>query len=99
MHVSSGHNLNPRTFEILATGSFELVDYHDSYLGLLIPEKDIVDFRGVKDLLGKITYYLANDNQRDAIACTGYEHVQGTLSMKSSLHRILGGIDEDVDNF
>ena len=89
MHVSAGHNLNPRTFEILATQSFELLDHHDDYLGLLTPGKDIIDFDDIKDLLGKITYYLNHDEQREVIARTGYDRVKGKLSMESSLKRIL----------
>ena len=94
MHVSTGHNLNPRTFEILATQSFELLDYHDDYLELLTQGEDIVDFRDIKDLLEKITYYLKHDEKREKIARTGYNRVKGTLSMESSLRRILNNYVE-----
>lgn len=66
----TSNGANPRTFEILATKSFELVDYNP-YI-----EKELNDgvviYKDENDLFYKLSYYLQNESERKQIAERGY---------------------------
>ena len=57
------------------------------YVGDIQPGKALVEFKGIDDLLTKIEYYLANDEERETIAQYGYEH--NIYSMEYSLRQVL----------
>ena len=90
LQSNEGDNLNPRTFEILAAGGFELINRHKSYHGLVEPVVDLVDFEGQQELLQQIEYYLAHEQERLAIAGNGQAKVKGKLDMETSLRMVLG---------
>lgn len=79
---------NPRTFEILATGAFELIDKRDNWAGLK-PEVDLISFDNATDLISKIEYYLKNNNERCAIGRQGEQTVKNTFQMKYLLNKII----------
>jgi spore maturation protein CgeB len=66
-----GDFLNPRTFELAASGAFQLVDQRS-----LLPEafdvgSEIVTFSNVRELKEQIEYYLAHPEERGRIAQAG----------------------------
>ena len=70
----SKYGANPRTFEILATKSFEIVDYNP-YIEKIL--RDGVSFyRDENELFQKIEYYLTHDSERATIAAKGYEYTK-----------------------
>ena len=69
----NGDFLNPRVYEILACGGFQLVDRRRYMEGVFEDGKDLVVFETVDDLRKKIKYYLANEEERFAIAAHGRE--------------------------
>ena len=75
IHDGRHKSPNPRTFEILATGTFELIDERESYGGLLQEGRDLIQFRDVEDLLFKIDYYLLHEDEREAIAASGHRAI------------------------
>ena len=83
------HSLSPRTFEICATKSFQLMNSGQNSHGLMNLETDLATFSGVEDLLKKIEFYLANENLREEIALSGYESVMKNCTMKKSVERLL----------
>lgn len=87
IHDTKHKSLNPRSFDILAAGAFEIVDMRSGYLGDIQPGKALVEFKGIDDLLKKIEYYLDNDEERETIAKYGYEH--NIYSMEYSLRQVL----------
>ena len=93
IHLSAHKGVNPRTFEIMATGSFQLVDEREDYVGL-VPEQDMAIFRSTEELIEKISYYLAHEDERERIAAHGHAAVLGRYSMEASLHRILNDCSE-----
>ena len=93
IHLSAHKGVNPRTFEIMATGSFQLVDEREDYAGL-VPEQDMAVFRSTEELIEKISYYLAHEDERERIAARGHAAVLGRYSMEASLHRILNCCSE-----
>lgn len=87
IHDARHKCLNPRSFDILAAGAFEMVDVRERYTGDIQPGKALVEFTDIEDLSGKIEYYLQNDEERKKIAKYGYEH--NIYSMENSLRTIL----------
>ncbi len=80
-----GDFINPRTFEIMACGGFQLVDKR-----LLLPElftegEEIVTFDSLSDLREKIDFYLSHSHERKRIAEAGRRKV---LSQHTYTHRM-----------
>ncbi len=71
-----GDFLNPRVYEILGCGGFQLVDRRRYLKGIFEDGKDLVVFDSVEDLRKKIRYYLDNEAERSAIAEHGYNTVR-----------------------
>ena len=88
IHNKNHRGLNPRTFEIMATGSFELIDERDDY-DEMIPNVDFVVYTDLIDLKKKIKYYLIDDN-RICIAEKGY-HKMRKYCLENVLRKVLLG--------
>lgn len=86
---NDGENLNPRTFEILAAGGFQLISCHKDYYGLLEPGKDLAEFATAEELVAKTAYYLEHEEERQTIAQRGYNRVKDKLRMEDSLSKVL----------
>lgn len=65
-----------RCFEIPAAGTFMLSTYTDDLATLFEPDKDAVFFKTPDELISKVDYYLAHDEERKKIAKNGYERVR-----------------------
>jgi spore maturation protein CgeB len=89
IHIPVHTGLNPRTFEILGTGSFELMDARKNISGLIRPDTDLVMYKDIDELLNKIEYYLSNDKERQKIANTGYEWVKERYTIKQMAKNIV----------
>lgn len=91
IHDCNHRSPNPRTFEILATGAFELIDKRDNWGGIK-PGRDLVSFYGTTDLINKTKYYLKNENERYIIGSQGKQAVINTFRMKYLLNKIISSI-------
>ncbi|WP_110954087.1 CgeB family protein [Anaerosinus massiliensis] len=93
INIHSAGNLhsgpNPRTFEILGCGSFELVDSEHLYQVELKSGEHLVEFENETDLCKKIDYYLENDEERKYIAYNGYKRSKEKYTMKKCVENIL----------
>lgn len=85
--------INPRTFEILATRSFQIMDEREQYSECVRPNIDLVIFKGTEDLINKIEFYLLNSQKRAIIAESGYKWIKNKFSMRNMVERILSEID------
>jgi spore maturation protein CgeB len=65
-----------RIFDLMACGGFVISNYQTEIPELFVPDEDIVLYDSVPDLLAKIEYYLAHDEERAQIAKNGYEKVK-----------------------
>lgn len=83
------HSLSPRTFEIAATKSFQLMNAGQNAHGLMNLDTDLATFDGVEDLLAKIDFYLANDDLREKIAAAGYKSVAANCTLRKSVEKLL----------
>ena len=83
------HSLSPRTFEICATKSFQLMNSGQNSHGLMNLETDLATFDGADDLLEKIKCFLENDELREKIALAGYNSVMKNCTLKKSVEKLL----------
>lgn len=93
-HSQSVEGLNPRTFEILGAGGFQLVDYKKKIEEFFNIGHEIVCYKNETDLLNKIKYYLENDDERRKIAQSGYDVVRKQHTYKHRAETILNDIEE-----
>ncbi len=70
-----GDFVNPRMFEIIGCGGFQLVDRRSGLEGMFEENEEIVLFDDLDDLRNKITYYLNNPEERGRIAERGRQRV------------------------
>lgn len=75
-----------RTFEVPACGGFLLTEDADNLRDYYIDGKEIVIFKGTRDLAEKCKYYLEHEKERSQIAQAGYER---TLKEHTYEHRFL----------
>lgn len=92
-HPQSVDGLNPRTFEILGAGAFELVDYKSSLDGLFDIGSEIELYRDTNELLSKIDYFLNNTDERKKIAKRGYNKVLKDHTYQNRVNSILHDIE------
>lgn len=89
IHVPAHESVNPRTFEIMGTKSFQLVDKKPKMNELVRVGKDLVEYNDIDDLINKIDYYLDNEDLRKKIASNGYEYVKEHYMIKEVIVKLL----------
>ncbi len=62
-----------RDFEVPMSGGFYMVEYMPELGEFFTYEKEIVGYKNKDELLEKIRYYLAHDEEREAIRLAGYK--------------------------
>ena len=77
-HIEPGaaHSLGPRAFEIAACGAFQLCDDTRPELAEVFGDT-VATYTDERDLRDKIGYYLAHDDEREAMALRSHRRVQG----------------------
>ena len=89
IHGAGHKGMNPRTFEIMAVGAFELLDAREDYAGLIRPGVDCAVFRDADELVHQIDYYLHHEDERVRIAASGRDFTADGLSMTACLQHVL----------
>ena len=64
-----------RAFDVMGAGGFLLTNYQSDFLNFFTPGEDFDYFESKDDMLGKIAYYLAHDDERKQIAENGFRKV------------------------
>lgn len=77
--------LNARTFELLATGTFELTDAIPGMEGLLVPGREVVTYHSAQEARALSAYYLAHPQERARVASRGRARV---LREHTYVHRM-----------
>jgi len=80
-----GDFVNPRTFELAASGAFQIVDRRKLLPDLFTEDKEVVCFSDRNELLEKIQYYSAHPKEREKIAFAARERA---LSEHTYTHRL-----------
>ena len=97
IHIALHKGINPRTFEVLGNGNFELCDYREDAKKMgLTDGKNIVMYSDAEECVEKIKYYLDNEEERLKIAEAGRDFVIKNYTMKKLLAYVLkkDGLDE-----
>lgn len=84
-------SVSPRTFEILATSTFQLMNSGQQSNGTLDFDRDLVQYEDIDDLLRKIDFYLQHDEMRAQIAAHGAESVR-RFSLDELVQRMVGNL-------
>jgi spore maturation protein CgeB len=80
-----GVSPNPRTFEIAACGTLQLVDARDDLAQFYTPGKEIETFSSPEELMDKVNFYLTHENERREIALRALER---TYNEHTYAHRL-----------
>jgi spore maturation protein CgeB len=86
------YQASPRVFEIMACGAFQLCDDQRDVFSLFKDGHDLVKFTDREDLIAKVQYYLANPEERMAIAAQGRETVLARHTYQDRIRELLAKI-------
>ena len=92
-HAQSIKSCNPRFFEILASGTFQLVDNKPYIREQFTKNYDIVTFESYAELENHIVKYLEDTEEREKIAIRGKEKVSYEHSFKRRIESMLYQVD------
>jgi spore maturation protein CgeB len=85
----AGHSINPRTYEICATGAFQLTDSRADLPQLYRPGIDLATYESPQDFIEKASYYLEHDQEREAIAIRGFHRTLQEHTYRKRLTALL----------
>ena len=88
--ITSGIPL--RCFDIMGMGGFLLSNYQPELAELFTNGEEVVMYESIHDLIDKVRYYLAHEDERRAIAAAGQKKVLEEYSFKKQIERMLGMI-------
>ncbi|PWM76644.1 MAG: hypothetical protein DBY32_10995 [Phascolarctobacterium sp.] len=80
---------NPRTFELLACKTFEIIDYGHINKTKLKSSVDLIEFKTANDLIKKIDFYLKNSELREKISNQGYMACKQNYELINSVKEII----------
>lgn len=78
-----------RAFDILGAGGFLLTNYQADFADCYIPGEDFVYYESQSDLLNKIDYYLNHEDERKAIAESGFARTAANHTYRHRVEEIL----------
>lgn len=78
-----------RAFDIMGCGGFLLSNYQEDFLENFTPGEDFVCYESEQDLLQKIDYYLAHEDERQAIAKNGHDKVAAAHTYRDRVRQML----------
>lgn len=84
-----GDFINPRTFEIMACGGFQLADRRPAMEGLFEAGDEVIVFDDLGDLRSKAAYYLDNPEERNKIAERGRQKVLREHTYENRMNEML----------
>ncbi|MBB6678910.1 glycosyltransferase [Cohnella lubricantis] len=80
---------NPRSFEISACGTLQLVDHREDIALFYTPGEEIVTYQSAEELADKLDYYLNHEEEREAIALRALQRTMRDHTYTSRLSQIL----------
>lgn len=78
-----------RVFDIMGAGGLVMSNWQEEAEELFEPDKDIVLFHDMEELVYKVNYYLKHEEKRAEIAWNGYCKVKEKYSYERALKRII----------
>lgn len=96
--VSGGDFVNPRTFELAASGAFQLVDRR-SLLPELFNEDETATFGDINELREKTAYYLEREDERKAVTERARKRVLAEHTYARRMQTLLDFAAERIPGF
>lgn len=81
-----------RAFDIMGSGGFLLSNYQEDFLENFTPGVDFEYYESESDLLRKIDYYLAHEEERRAIAKNGHDKVASAHTYRDRVREMLSDL-------
>ncbi|WP_178021041.1 glycosyltransferase [uncultured Paenibacillus sp.] len=83
---------NPRTFEISACATLQLVDARDDLTSFYLPGEEIETFSSPEELVDKVRYYLTHEEERREIALRALDRTLREHTYANRLDQLLSVI-------
>lgn len=81
-----------RGFDIMGAGGFLLTNYQSDFLNFFVPGEDFDYYESKSDLMDKISYYLAHDEERAQIAENGFRKVAAYHTYRHRAEEMLSSL-------
>lgn len=78
-----------RAFDIMGSGGFLLSNYQNDFFDYFAPGEDFEFYESKEDLLNKIDYYLAHEDERQAIAVSGHDKLAAGHTYRHRVQEML----------
>lgn len=78
-----------RVFDIMGVGGFLMSNYQKEFEELFVPEKEVVLYSSMDELIDKTRFYLTHERERLIIAMNGYKRTLAEHTMKHRAAAIL----------
>ncbi len=90
-HIETAENYanNMRLYEATGMGTLVITEKRDNLLDIFEPGKEIETYETKEELLEKICYYLAHDDERQKIAKTGQERTLKDHTYRKRMEEII----------
>ena len=79
-----------RVLDVLSVGGFLITNMQPEVMEYFTADEDLVYYEDTKDLVMKVEYYLAHDDERKRIAANGQRKVRELFTFDDRIGRILG---------
>jgi spore maturation protein CgeB len=86
------HGVNAKTFEICASGGFQLTDFRSDLPDLFIADRELVVFRSPEELVAIIRKYLDDPQARERIARAGHARVMRDHTLRKRVRTMITAI-------
>ena len=84
-----------RVFDVLGCGGFLITNYQHEIAECFEDGRELVIYEDIPDLIAKVNYYLAHEDERKRIAQNGYEKVKSEYTFERRMKEILEEILEE----
>ena len=81
-----------RCFDILGCGGFLMTNYQSELEDMFVIGRDLEAYSSLEELVDKCAYYLSHEDERAAIASSGYERVKNAHTHIHRMKEMLSGI-------
>lgn len=78
-----------RVFDIMSVGGFVLSNWQEEMTELFEEDKEIVLFKTPEEMIEKIDYYLAHENERVRIGINGYQKIKSCYTYEHQLNKLI----------
>lgn len=78
-----------RVFDIMSVGGFVMSNYQEEMEELFVPDREIIVFHDMDEMMDKAGYYLSHEKKRVQIAMAGYKRVSSEYNYPESLKKML----------